>query len=164
VTVRLKRRNGRASVGSIRDIVPGATAEHDDWIEFLRRNDGAVPEVNEFDVGTDSGSGVQTFFGVADVQETRRRLSDRMPEYLLPIADAEGGNYVWLGLSPGGSGVQFWDHETEEATQVSSSFAEFLEDLRPFDPDFVELKPGQVVSAWIDPALLEAEKKKGGLT
>jgi hypothetical protein len=160
VTVKLKRRNRGASVGSIRDIVPGATAtEHDDWIEFLRRNDGAVPEVNEFDVGTDNGSGVQAFFGVADVQETRHRLSDRMPEHLLPIADAEGGNYVCLGLSPQGSGVHFWDHETEEATQVSSSFAQFLEDLRPFDHDAVELKPGQVVSAWIDPALLEAEKK-----
>lgn len=161
MSVKLKRRHQGAFLASIKDIVPGATAtDHADWIEFLRRNDGAIPEVNEFDVGTDNGSGVQAFYSAAEVRSALRQLSDRMPEHLVPIADAEGGNYVCLGLAPHGSGVLFWDHETEEATQISTSFAKFLENLRPFDPDSIELKPGQVVSAWIDPSLLESERKK----
>jgi hypothetical protein len=159
--VNLKHRNRGATVTSIRAIVPAAAAtQHGDWIDFLTQNDGAVPEVNEFDVGPQNGSGIQRFYSIAEVAAARRQLADRMSEAFLPIADVEGGNYVCLGLSPRSSGVLFWDHETEEATHISSSFSKFIDDLRPFDPGSVVLKPGQVVSAWIDPSLLEAETGK----
>lgn len=48
----------------------------------------------------------------------------------------------------------FWDHELEEETAISSTFSEFLDSLRNFDPASVELKPGQLISVWIDPSLL----------
>ena len=52
--------------------------------------------------------------------------------------------------------VAFWDHELEDDDPVSvlaSDFASFFETLRPFDPSSVELKPGQVISVWVDPDL-----------
>lgn len=48
----------------------------------------------------------------------------------------------------------FWDHELEQETALNATFTAFLESLEEFDPRSVELKPGQVVSAWIDPSLL----------
>lgn len=156
----IRRSPGATSSDLERVIGPSIGAQHSDWVDFLLQQDGAVPDVNEFDVGADNGSGVQTFYGAEEAVRTREHLSDRLPAYLLPIADAEGGNFVCLGLSPQVSGVFFWDHETERAIHLAASFTGFVEALRPFDPDSVELKPGQVVSAWIDPALLEAESNK----
>ena len=159
MSVKWTEQNPGAPLADITEIVPAAVAaEHADWIEFLRRNDGATPEPNAHDEHRDVA--VQAFYGAAEARSAYRDLSDRMPPHLLPIADAEGGNFVCLGLGPRASGVLFWDHETEEATPVAASFARFLEGLFPFGPDSVELAPGQVISAWIDPALLEAERKK----
>lgn len=118
-----------------------------------------MPGANEFDVGSTNGSGVVAFYGAAEVQATRLELAHRLPRHLIPVADAEGGNYVCLGASTEYSEVFFWDHETEEETRITNTFTDFLRLLRPFDPNSVELKPSQVVAAWIDPALLEEEKK-----
>lgn len=159
MSVKWTEQNPGASIADIRDVAPAAPAtDHADWIEFLRRNDGATPEPNAHEADPDVA--VHAFYSAAEARVAHRDLSDRMPPHLLPIADAEGGNFVCLGLGPDASGVLFWDHETEEARPVAASFARFLEQLSPFGPDSVELAPGQVISAWIDPALLEAERKK----
>jgi len=42
--------------------------------------------------------------------------------------------------------------------KLASSVFEFLESLTPFDLDSVELKDGQVESAWIDPDFLKGLK------
>ncbi|MEM6791925.1 MAG: SMI1/KNR4 family protein [Myxococcota bacterium] len=82
-------------------------------------------------------------------------LRGHISQQAWPIADAEGGNYVCLRREPSGAwGVVFWDHELEEETAISSTFSEFLDSLRNFDPASVELKPGQLISVWIDPSLL----------
>ena len=148
MSVKMTKGNPGATTEGLADLLsrPGV-ARHSDRIDFMRRHDGAIPEVNEFDVGLDNGSGVQKFYSAAEVREALRNLSDRMPPDLMPIADAEGGNFVCLGLSAGRSGVFFWDHEIERESSVAESFIEFLQRLRRFDPDSVQLKPGQVISA-----------------
>ncbi len=155
MNVNLDHREDGSTPDRLQRLLPSAAAsEHSDWLDFLQRNDGAVPETNEFDVSGAAGSGVQAFFGAEQSVAAHRRLGDRMPGHLFPVAEAEGGNYVCLGLTPGTGGVFFWDHETEEATRIAASFSAFQDGLRPFDPDSVELAEGQVVSAWIDPAFL----------
>ncbi len=161
--VKLKRCNPGSSVKTIRELVPAASANnHQDWIAFLNRHDGAVPDVNEFDVPPKGGSGIQRFFGGAEVSAAYSRLAGRLPNDLLPVGDAEGGNFVCLGLSRNRSGVFFWDHETEQTSLIATSFQEFIDCLRPLDSDSVQLRPGQVVSAWIDPSLLAAENGTKG--
>ena len=156
--VKFKRRSRGASTKAIHNMVPAAAVtEHHDWIAFLKEHDGAIPDGNQFDVSPDGGSGIQRFLSVAEARATKRRLVDRLPDAFLPVAEAEGGNYICLGLSPSSSGVIFWDHETERGTPVALTFQDFIDNLRQFDPDSIVLRPGQVISAWIDPSLLEAE-------
>jgi hypothetical protein len=126
-----------------------------DFGQFLSQHDGARPETNEFKVGQDNGAGVNVFFRTADVAKEKASLGDRLSADTWPIADAEGGNLVCLKLVDGVWSVVFWDHEREDETHLADSFTAFLESLERFDPQSVELKPGQVKSAWIDPSLLE---------
>ena len=55
--------------------------------------------------------------------------------------------------------VRFWDHETEEDEILAPSVRAFLSALAAPTP--VQLRPGQVKSAWIDPAFLEELRRKG---
>jgi len=100
-------------------------------------------------------SGVHAFLDIGRIIKEKVELGDRLSPHAWPIADAEGGNYVCLRFEDSGDWcVVFWDHELEQETVLSSTFAGFLHSLDTFDPHSVELKPGQVVSAWIDPGLL----------
>jgi len=51
--------------------------------------------------------------------------------------------------------VFFGDHELPDKLTQLGSFAAFLELLEPFDPDSIQLKPGQVGRVWIDPEFLK---------
>jgi len=137
----------------------------EDYREFLLRHDGAKPESNEFAVpAIHGGSGVNDFLALAEVVAEKERRRDRVPSNAWPIAYAEGGNLVCLVVGER-AGVYFWDHEQEaEEGQpatwanmflLSETFSGFLDVLRPFDVNSIELKPGQVISAWIDPSLLK---------
>jgi hypothetical protein len=46
--------------------------------------------------------------------------------------------------------VAFWDHETDEITELAPNWASFAERCTILKP--VELDPSQVKSVWIDPA------------
>src|SRR5687767_5420943 len=127
----------------------------DDYRTFLRRHNGAAPEPNIFPVGEANGSGVNRFIPVSQILRERESLAVEIPPAALPIAWAEGGNYVLLDLGRDGL-IAFWDLELpERLAPLSESFAEFLSGLRPFDTSDVELEPGQVQSAWIDPDFLK---------
>lgn len=93
---------------------------------FLAAGDGGVPAPNLFDVGTDNDSGVSRLFSAAQVTSEFALMGSRIGADLLPVADAEGGNYVCL--DPDGA-VWFWDHEFEGSSgarvPLASSFAEF---------------------------------------
>lgn len=131
----------------------------DDYRCFVSNHDGARPQPNIFSISESNESGVNEFI---PLRRIRRECTfiENLIDGRMPIAWAEGGNYVCLDISPGG-GVFFWDHEEPERdTKLASNFSGFIELLGPFDPASVELKPGQVKSAWIDPEFLKSLDKK----
>jgi hypothetical protein len=119
---------------------------------FVNEFDGARPEPNTFKICSTNDSGVNDFIPV------RRMLAERAniapcPATMIPVAWAEGGNYVVLDAASGE--IWFWDHEQRDSpTQLAADFESFLGMLAPFDPSAVKLKPNQVKRAWIDPEFL----------
>ncbi len=142
-----------------------------DYREFLLQYNGGVPETNEFTIAdTNNASGVNEFMGVEGIESQKRILGDRFPDNVVPIAYAEGGNLVCIALVGNDRGkVYFWDHELkagsgdisswENMFLIASSFRQFWELLRRFDPSQVQLDPDQVKSVWIDPDFLDNEAK-----
>jgi hypothetical protein len=162
MSIRITQRGLPAGEKQLRELKReiGSALPHD-YFSFLQENNGGVPETNEFDIPViGGGSGVNEFFSADEVLRQKRRLHDRVPPSAWPIAHAEGGNYICLACGPK-IGVFFWDHELEEEEGeepswanmflLAETFTEFLENLRKFDAGSVQLKPGQVKSAWMDP-------------
>jgi cell wall assembly regulator SMI1 len=124
-----------------------------DYREFVVLQDGAEPDTNIFSVGNGNDSGVNRFIPLRETHSERRYIDDVSVEFL-PVAWAEGGNYVCLDLRRGG--VFFWDHEEPSGDlKLAEGFSQFLEMLAPFDVKNVELNPGQVRKVWIDPDFLK---------
>ena len=131
-----------------------------DYRLFLKQNNGAIPETNEFDLPSDGGSGVNEFLSLTAIVETKSRMGDRFLPLAWPIAFAEGGNYVCL-VTGDNPGIYFWDHEFESeedepATwdnmiRLADCFDSFFSMLRKLDVSSIELKPDQVQSTWINP-------------
>ncbi len=125
-----------------------------DYKRFLASHNGATLQTNVFSVSASNDSGVNSFIPLDELEKERRHIEEEVPKSAIPVAWAEGGNYVVLDVRQGG-GVFFWDHESPTPlTRLADSFDAFLEMLQPFDVNSVELKPGQVKSVWIDPSLL----------
>jgi len=83
--------------------------------------------------------------------------SGRLPEGLVPVADAEGGNLVCVSVRPEDFGtVWFWDHELEligeAATLIAADLGAFFADLAPVAQ--ID-EPSAITEAWIDPAFLK---------
>jgi hypothetical protein len=126
----------------------------DDYKRFLAQHNGSEPETNIFRIDDTNDSGVNGFIPFAQIPAERALINEELPDRAIPVAWAEGGNYVFLHLQQNGSAF-FWDHEDpEQPTKLSDTFSEFLDLLKPFDVSSIELKPGQVKSVWIDPDLL----------
>lgn len=126
-----------------------------EYLEFVGENDGAEPESNSFKTGEAHTNGVNQFIPVKEILSEMKYMN-HLPPHSFPVAQAEGGNYVFLNQAEGGA-VYFWDHELpENSVKIAGSFAQFLDLLEPFDIDSVELKPGQVISVWIDPDFLKS--------
>lgn len=156
MTVGLRQENKGCTPEELRDLAEATgQALPEDFAEFLSRHDGARPEPNVFKVGRSNSSGVNQFFSCAQIKKEKEVLEEGLVAGAWPIAAAEGGNLVCLKSDRGRWSVVFWDHESEEYTLLAKTFGEFLENLQKFDPKAVELKPGQVMRAWIDPSLLK---------
>lgn len=141
-----------------------------DYCAFLQEHNGGRPQPNQVD--GNPMVGVTVLFGVnaadpeLDLVGRNLDLRGRLPDGLLAVADAAGGNLVCLSTS----GVYFWDHEYEgeedeppsldTLTFLSPTFRDFLESLRP-DDDADEQQLPQVVSSWIDPDFLAEQKRLG---
>ena len=120
----------------------------DDYRAFLVKFNGGRPEPNWFPVQGELGmGGVDLFLGVRgagdwdDLLTAKRRLLERMPAHMLPIADAECGNVICLSLGTSDSGsVYYWDHELEadegevptysNLFKVADSFSAFFDSIR----------------------------------
>lgn len=149
-----------------------------DYLQFLLTFNGGKPESNEFLIPDQkNAAGVDLFYGLLKKKEwgdlllRRAELIERVPKDILPIGDASCGNVVCISLQSNTFGkVFFWDHELEadegEAAtfsnlfKIGNSFTDFFENLKKFDTSQVQLKPGQVKRAWIDPEFLRSLKTK----
>ncbi|MFS0737086.1 SMI1/KNR4 family protein [Sphingomonas sp. 1P06PA] len=121
---------------------------------FVETRDGARPEPNRVRAENGTELGVDQFIPVAEIIKERNRI-ETIPLAAFPVAWMEGGNYVFIDGRRGGR-VRFWDHESpDDMIDVAPDFESFLNAIEPFDPDTVELKPGQVEKAWIDPDFLK---------
>ncbi len=142
-----------------------------EYAAFLKARNGAVPGPNSCDLPAAQrvGVAVNCFFGVgwprADTYDAMRLYKGRVPGRYLPIADAEGGNLICIGLGePDDGAVYFWDHEfeaedgqlprTDNLHLLTDSFSDFFAHLRPLTDDDIVDGPTELRSAWIDPELL----------
>lgn len=129
------------------------------YLRFVEAHDGAVPESNSFAVGDDNKSGVRQFVSVADAVSMTDAVAG-FPSGMIAIAEDGCGNLVYL--DPRTEEILFWDHEIEGPDQwLAIDMDAFLRLLKPFDKSAIELKPGQVRSAWIDSDFLEKMKRLG---
>jgi len=130
---------------TIGTILPKAFAA---WVSEY---DGGTPEQNSFQIGRRLG-GATRFIRISLIIKEMKNI-ENLPPSAIPIAWAEGGNYLIL---MGDGSVFFWDHEEPEPLlRISDTFENFLEQLEPFDISKVELNPGDVKVAWIDPEFLK---------
>ncbi len=81
-------------------------------------------------------------------------LEGDFPEYWskvkfgVPFARDSNGN---LFTESKDKKIYFWDHETDDLHLLAKDFEEFERDCSEPQPIEVELKEGQVKSAWMDP-------------
>jgi hypothetical protein len=100
--------------------------------------------------------GVTRFLGAREIVEHRARLRGRLPEALLPIADAAGGNRICISVVPGEVGaIYYWDHELDHlgaekpAERMADDFDDFVSQLQVLSPE--DLGPARVISVEVDP-------------
>ncbi|MBD9608197.1 hypothetical protein ACVK1X_005126 [Pseudomonas sp. PvR086] len=124
---------------------------------FFERFNGGEPALNVFDVGDDNSSGINQFIPVSEVIAELKRFEFR--KGFIPIAWAEGGNYVAVDLIDGC--VYFVDHEVlDRYVKLSVGVDAFLDELNPTSIDDVVLKPGQVIKTWVNPNPIKGLKGK----
>lgn len=118
-----------------------------DYREFVSQYDGAIPEENIF--GNDFNIGIRNFISVLELMNEALAI-ERLPNNVWPIAADSNGNYICIRKND--FSVLFWDHEVENGDKhLASSFGEFLERLKPYDPSSDPLPPHRVISSWVDP-------------
>lgn len=129
-----------------------------EYLSFLQKYNGALPEANVFRVSDQNSSGVNGFIPLEKIAYEAQFLDSEVSPDFFPIAYAEGGNYVCLPIAAGRDGVYFLDHEIPglvALTKLAGSLEGFLDQLQPLDRTEVKLKPGQVKKVWIDPSFLK---------
>lgn len=112
----------------------------------------ALPTRSAFKTGSNE-FGVRTLF---PIQSWRPHTQPCRQAGSVILGEDSGGNFFLY--APDGS-VSFWDHETDEEIVLAPSAEEFCDSL--VEPTPVVLRPGQVESAWINPAFLAEQKRKG---
>lgn len=121
----------------------------DDYRNFLLEYNGGDPEPNMVGIPeTRKQCSVACIFGLYnfkkdhDLAAKRKRLANRLPEKVIPIAEADGDNFICLSLdSPDFGAVYLWDHELatdppsrENLFELAPAFTDFLAVLQVFDP------------------------------
>jgi hypothetical protein len=82
------------------------------------------------------------------------RLRGRLPDALLPIAAAAGGNLICISVAEGRAGeIYFWNHELghlgRTIERLAASFDDFVSQLHALPPPV--LQPDRVISVEVDP-------------
>ncbi|RSU51184.1 SMI1/KNR4 family protein [Sphingobium yanoikuyae] len=119
------------------------------YVDFVNHHDGATPGGNSIAISYNEVS-VSRFIPSNEALKLAESI-DGFPSSVIPIAEDDCGNYFYI--NPQCGAVFFWDHELEEDdAKIANDMSEFVDRLAPFDPTSIKLQPGQVKSAWIDPA------------
>lgn len=134
-----------------------------EYVASLQTLNGAYFDPNEFSLPDGHNAGVPQFLPFNDVIQHMEYMEQTQVLGYLPIARAEGGNYVCLSLCDGDFGrVYFWDHEVpgyDAFSRIGDSLNEFLNSLRPFEIGDVFLDPARIKEVWVDPEFLKNLKK-----
>ena len=160
--MKIKLQNGKPASSQAIEEIQAAIGHvlSDSFKNFSQTSSGAKPETNILKSSESCDVGVNAFIPVEEILEERRHI-ENLPKHAYPVAWAEGGNYIVVDEGRSGA-VYFWDHELPEGmVELAPGFNAFLERLEPFDISKVELKPGQVKKAWIDPKFLDRLKSRG---
>lgn len=81
---------------------------------------------------------VGLFYGLEqnkyDIRNVIKTYEEQLPEHVIPIADADGGDQICLDISEQDQGkIFFWDHELRDGVQdlflIADTFTEFIEGL-----------------------------------
>lgn len=150
-----------------------------DWISKITNILGVIPSdyldlltkynvtlLSENEIRTDEiRTKIEYFFGempeqnIFDLEWNFDMYMGRMPEHMIPIAEAGGGNLICLYKKNGG--IYYWDHEDEESlgnqpywnnlTKISEDFSSFLLLIVHYDSsDEVANVAGEVISTSSD--------------
>lgn len=136
-----------------------------EYIDLLGTMNGAYIQENIFDIPGGNNAGVSQFIPFDKIIYCKSLIEQTGPKKFLPFAYASGGNYVCLSIKEREFGVvYFFDHEVpgmKALTKIAPSLSNFLDVLRPFSVDDVELDPNDVGEVWIDPDFLKQIKGEG---
>ncbi|QYJ67066.1 SMI1/KNR4 family protein [Bacillus velezensis] len=109
----------------------GSTIQADNVL-FPSLEENPVASNNHLRLGLFYGFGVDDAdFDVISMTVT---YEEHMPDWIIPIADGDGGDQVCLGVKGEATGkVYFWDHELTNGVKdtflVSNSFSGFIQSL-----------------------------------
>lgn len=149
-----------SEINEIEALLPHALPA--DYLGFLISGKAGKPESNIFNVSDNIDSGIAAFITVDRLMYERDLLRQEIGDDVLPIAYAEGGNYICIVISgPTIGSIYFFDHEChgpEALTAIAPGFTAFLEKVEPFNSESVRLKPGQVKKVWVNPAFLKKQR------
>ena len=129
-----------------------------EFLEFVRRYNGGVPESNIFRISKDNEAEVAKFIALNAIPQDADFIRKSSGKYIIPIAYDTCGNYVCISNERNDGEIYFWNHEFSDLnalTTIAPSLADFLGMLHPFDTGQIALDSSQVKSAWIDPELLK---------
>lgn len=133
-----------------------------DYLNFLTSGRAGKPEPNIFKVSDSIDSAINAFITADRLIYERDLFRHEIGDDILPVAYAEGGNYLCIAISgPTVGSIYFFDHEchgSEALTAIAPGFNAFLEKIEPFNPKSVRLKPGQVKKVWINPVFLKKQR------
>lgn len=120
-----------------------------EYIDFLKNYNGSRFESNTFFLKAFGGScSLSEVINILDLQSTYKDIIERLESEYLPIALAEGGNYILLSRK---FEIYFLDHEEEKKYKIAKSLSGFLKLLKPTDFSKIELNPEDIISVYIDP-------------
>jgi hypothetical protein len=134
----IRRDGGPAAPGAIEEAERALGLElPGDYRSFLAAHDGA---------GLHPNQAAESLYASGELAGARERMRDRMPDALLPIGEAGGGDKLALGVTGDRRGRVFaWDHELEaeegepagwdNVRELAPSFDAFYGGLSPLTDD-----------------------------
>jgi hypothetical protein len=122
-----------------------------EYIDFLKIYNGTEFESNIFYVKSYRGfCSLSEIINILDLRTTYKDIIRNFESEYIPIALAEGGNYILLSRN---LEIYFLDHEDEKKYKIANNLSGFLKLLKPNDISRVTLNPDDIISIYVDPKL-----------